>query len=317
LAARDRTEPLVGEAHAKMIVPSEQRGGFALWEGFEGGFLLNDPWLHGTRLPTPTCFPGYQAAVLCERAAEWIASRPDGARPWFAVVSLESPHPPYAASADGFVPPDPVALKLASNVPSAAAAKARTELAGYYAHIAATDRAIGGLLDTLAFDETAVLITSVHGDMHGAHGLFRKGWPHEESVRVPLLVRVPGAYANTPWRGERGELVSLLDIGVWTRAWAAGDPAFVVDAAAQQLSMPSVVNLPLQCDRCWRGVRTRVRKLVVTDEVTPAGRPVTKPWLYFDLENDPSESTNLAADLHRQSEIQALKAMLKLPPAGT
>ena len=39
-----------------------------------------------------------------------------------------------------------------------------------------------------------MIFTSVHGDMHGAHGLFRKGWPYEESIRVPLLVRgLPGA----------------------------------------------------------------------------------------------------------------------------
>ena len=53
LAKRDPAAPLVGEAHAQMIVPPEARGGFEFWEGFESGFLLNDPWLHGTRLPEP------------------------------------------------------------------------------------------------------------------------------------------------------------------------------------------------------------------------------------------------------------------------
>jgi arylsulfatase A-like enzyme len=64
LAQRDPQAPLVGEAHAKMIVPPEARGGFEFWEGFESGFLLNDPWLHGTRLEQPTKFAGYQSDVL-------------------------------------------------------------------------------------------------------------------------------------------------------------------------------------------------------------------------------------------------------------
>ena len=51
LARRDPLSPLVGEAHARIVVPPESRGGFGHWEGFESGFLLNDPWLHGTALP--------------------------------------------------------------------------------------------------------------------------------------------------------------------------------------------------------------------------------------------------------------------------
>ena len=61
LSRRDPQAPLVGEAHARTRVPPEARGGFDFWEGFESGFLLNDPWLHGSRLPEPTQIRGYQA----------------------------------------------------------------------------------------------------------------------------------------------------------------------------------------------------------------------------------------------------------------
>jgi len=115
LAPRDPAAALVGEAHAKMIVPPERRGGFGFWEGFEGGFLLNDPWLHGTRLPAPAQFRGYQSDVLGERVVDWIREHPtsnvprptpkvgttdtenEPRRPFFAIVSLEAPHPPYDA----------------------------------------------------------------------------------------------------------------------------------------------------------------------------------------------------------------------------
>ena len=149
--------------------------------------------MHGTRLPVPVRFDGYQSDVVCGRAAAYLGSL---VGPWFAVVSLEAPHPPYGAPAAGVRGPDPGMLRLRDNVPvdGIAAARARRELSGYYAHIEATDRAIGSLLAGLP-PATRIVVTSVHGDMHGSHGLFRKGWPFEESVRIPLLVREPGAPA--------------------------------------------------------------------------------------------------------------------------
>ncbi len=140
-------------------------------------------------------------------------------------------------------------------------ARTRRELAGYYAHVRATDRAIGRLLGNLCCERdrerTIVVFTSVHGDMHGAHGLFRKGWPHEESVRVPLLVSHP---AETPRRSE--ETVSLLDLPAMTRAWADGR-TWQCPREYAEISMPSAVPFPDQCDRAWRGVPdTRVESRV-------------------------------------------------------
>ncbi len=251
LAERDRTAPLVGEAHARMVVPDTARGGFGFWEGFESGFLLNDPWLHGTRLPEPVQVPGYQSDVLCERAGDWLREQTS---PWFAVVSVEAPHPPYGAPAAG-IERDAAEVVLAENVPPAARERARRDLAGYYAHIEATDRAMGRLVASLP-DDMIVVVTSVHGDMHGAHGLFRKGWPHEESVRVPLVVRgAPGE------RGVSAAPVSLLDLPAMTRAWADRD-AWSCPRDRAPISMPSVVALPDQCDRVWTGWRSAAEKRV-------------------------------------------------------
>ncbi|HWL15540.1 MAG TPA: sulfatase-like hydrolase/transferase [Opitutus sp.] len=306
LAPRDPSAALVGEAHARTLVPPERRGGFAFWEGFESGFLLNDPWLHGTRMPEPNPFRGYQSEVVSERAAAWLH---DQTGPWFAVVSLEPPHPPYAAPAAGVAPCSPDELLLPANVPRGGEieARARRELAGYYAHIEATDRAIGRLIAQL--DAAAegsgraapiVVFTSVHGDMHGAHGLFRKGWPHEESVRVPLLVRARGQKEFAAGVTDQA-LVTLLDVHRWTLAWARGGCRGEGRVAeAQTISMPSVVALPQQCDRPWRAVRTATRKLVVNDDGSP--------WWLFDLERDPLEQKNLVDDPAWRGELSRLAA---------
>jgi len=63
--------------------------------------------------------------------------------------------------------------------------------------------------------------------------------------------------------------------------------------------MPSVVALPHQCDRAWRGVRTGTRKLVLAADGSP--------WLFFDLERDPGELNNLAGEPARAAEIAELR----------
>jgi arylsulfatase A-like enzyme len=295
LAERDRGAPLVGDAHARQIVPEACRGGFEFWEGFESGFLLNDPWLHGTRLPEPAQFRGYQADVIAGRAAEWLNAKPAAAS-WFCVVSLESPHPPYDAPAAGATRRDPASIVLDSNVPRGGEveSRARRELAGYYAHIEATDVAIGRLCDSLS-GETIVVITSVHGDMHGAHGLFRKGWPHEESVRVPLVVRGGALLNSTP-----NTVASVIDLPKMTRCWAGGDAWGFSNVA--RTSMPSVVALPHQCDRAWRGVRTKDWMLAVNADGSP--------WLLFDMRADRGQMRNLAGEPASAPEIERLRALI-------
>jgi len=230
-------------------------------------------------------------------------------------------------------------IVLPSNVPRGGEieARARRELAGYYAHIEATDRAIGRLLADVP-RKTLVVFTSVHGDMHGAHGLFRKGWPHEESVRVPLLVRraeigsrKPEAGSQRPEdgsrkseagnqrredegqrteiRGERSEAaISLVDLPELMRAEIENRKPRMQGQFAR-ISMPSVVRLPDQCDRAWRGVRTPRRKLVLNAESMAGPARATEPWLFFDLENDPLELRNLAREAARTKEIEELRAL--------
>jgi len=315
LAPRDRHAPFVGEVHAKTLVPPERRGGFQFWEGFEGGFLLNDPWLHGTRLAQPTHFKGYQADVLAQRVGAWSqehgATSKDGGKPFFCVVSLEAPHPPYHAPAPHVHEMKPAEIALRANVPLGGPVEkqARDELAGYYAHVEATDRAIGKLLAEVDLKETIVVFTSVHGDMHGSHGLFRKAWPYEESVRVPLLVRRPSfakasegaAATNNQQRITDNAPVSLVDLPHMAVAWAEGREWHCRRDSAL-ISMPAPTEIALQCPEAWRGFRSARHKLILRADGTP--------WCYFDLEKDPLEQCNLAEDPARAAEIAELVKLM-------
>ena len=181
--------------------------------------------------------------------------------------------------------------------------RARHDLAGYYAHLEATDRAVGRLLAEIDLADAVVVFTSVHGDMHGSHGLFRKAWPHEESIRVPLVIRAPTAGGRPPLvtPGPDESPLSLVDLPHLAVAWAEGRPWHCRRDHAV-ISMPEPAAVPHQCDRAWRGFRTVRHKLVLNADGSP--------WLYFDLEADPFEQANLAADPARRREIADLAALV-------
>ncbi|MDQ8185935.1 sulfatase-like hydrolase/transferase [Pelagicoccus sp. SDUM812002] len=265
LFERDPNAPVVGEAHARVVVPEERRGGFGHWEGFESGFLLNDPLLHGSELPKPTHFEGYQSDVLVQRFLRFRENRV-AERPLFAVLSFDAPHPPYAADASGLAAMSPglVRLHRGTSKSEEDRALARRELSGYYAHIEATDRAIGSLIEALGENGGIFAFSSVHGDMHGVDGKFRKGWPDEEAVRVPMLVS--GA-------GEQGEntdlLMSLTDLGPTLLGLACVESELGRDGldlsdclrgsdpgpTQQEISMPSVPPFAKQCPYVWTANR--------------------------------------------------------------
>lgn len=287
LYERDPSAPVVGEEHARIVVPSERRGGFGFWEGFESGFLLNDPLLHGTELASPTRFEGYQSDVLMERFLRFYERRSRGC-PLFSFLSLDAPHPPYAASAAGVEPLEPERVRLlkGTSADESTRAAARSELAGYYAHIEATDRAIGRAIDALRargdWENTIFVFSSAHGDMHGVAGKFRKGWPDECSTRVPLVISWPSRLAP---REDDRLLFSLLDLGPSLIGLAAGGAAVAFRDAAdgldlsaclldealpgpaqQELSMPSVPPFPRQCPYAWLANRNAERTVVFPEE---------------------------------------------------
>ena len=66
--------------------------------------------------------------------------------------------------------------------------------------------------------------------------------------------------------------------------------------------MPSVVELPDQCNRAWDGIRTASRKLVVE----ASGRP----WLLYDLESDPMETRNLVSEPGYEGEVATISRLL-------
>ena len=88
------------------------------------------------------------------------------------------------------------------------------QIRAYRGEVRYVDAQLGHLLDRLTLlglrDETAVIVTSDHGEGLGDHGLLKHGSNlFDELVRVPLLVRGPGIPAGRRLRGN-AQLEDLL-----------------------------------------------------------------------------------------------------------
>jgi arylsulfatase A-like enzyme len=204
----DRVDPAVGSTYAWSLVHDVQ----AVLADKLGILKANGQ---------PHWFQDFQrpASEVLSAALEWIGE--DDPRPWFCMVNLYDVHWPYVPSAesrerwvrpyagpmDGYLfrsnayPP--------GHVPTAEDGRHVGEL--YDAEMWQLDAEVDRFLAALELERTntAVVLTSDHGEAFGEGGRFEHDDILEPQVRVPLLVRLPGA---VPHRGRRSLRASGIDI---------------------------------------------------------------------------------------------------------
>jgi choline-sulfatase len=137
-------------------------------------------------------------------------------QPLLLKVSLVQPHYPYSASEEKFSYylnrvklysnqqlSDHPFLKRRAVVPGVDASEReiRRCIAAYYAMVETVDDHFGEVLRALEnagqnLDEWIVVYTSDHGEMMGEHSVWEKQKFYEGSVKVPLFIRYPEAFAG-------------------------------------------------------------------------------------------------------------------------
>lgn len=157
----------------------------------------------------------YLTDRITDNAIEYLQSfRTD--KPFYLGVHFTAPHTPwgkdqhpgqiwdlYEGVTFDSLPKAPIHKNQMRNAFIGDTSQKRRELIrGYFTAVTAMDRAIGRILDTLKQlqleDDTIVIFTSDNGMNVGQHGVWGKGngtYPqnfYEESIRVPLILRVPG-----------------------------------------------------------------------------------------------------------------------------
>jgi arylsulfatase A-like enzyme/Tfp pilus assembly protein PilF len=121
------------------------------------------------------------ADQVVDIALQWLQQ--DSSKPFFAWVHLYDPHTPYQ-------PPEPFRSRFQSGGLSSL----------YDGEIAFADSQVGRLLEFVdrqgLKDNTIVVIVGDHGEGLGSHGEDEHGFfIYDYAVRVPLLMRLPGARA--------------------------------------------------------------------------------------------------------------------------
>ncbi len=255
-----------------------------------------------------------KTAVVTNVGLDFIEEKSKETAPWLLFVSWILPHSPYKAP-KGYVEHFKD-ITIPPNVPAGAAtAHAKKCLPDYYGMIESLDDEFGRLLDALekagVAEDTIVVYSSDHGDLIGAHGLTVKRWPYDESIRIPFLIRYPGAIPpetviaspfGTPdvyptLAGLAGVAsANGLDGMDFSRLLKGEDSEPPRDYVYLEMAY-AYVPWP-----GWRGFRTRRYMYARTKE---------KPWLLFDLPNDPWEMNNLVEDPAKRALVEEMDERLE------
>ena len=148
-----------------------------------------------------------------EKASELIRQHKD--EPFFLAVGFVRPHVPFVAPKKYFEPypyqqmvlppqvendwddfPERAINYVTSVNAQMSEEQEKKAIAGYYASVTYMDAQVGKVLQTLKEEgleeNTIVIFASDHGFLLGEHRFWMKVSLLEESVRVPLIIKVPG-----------------------------------------------------------------------------------------------------------------------------
>lgn len=187
----------------------------------------------------------------------------------------------------------------------------------YYRLLSGMDVTCGRVLDELekqgVLDNTLVIFTADNGYFHGEHGLADKWYPHEESIRVPLIIRDPRAPKD-----KKGTTHDAMTLNV--------DLAPTILQAAG-IAVPDVMQ---GCDIAplylaekkpeWRSEYFYEHPNVGKTDFIPASEALVRTdWKYmfwpehnyeqlFDLTKDPREENDLAKDPAHAAKLAEMRA---------
>jgi choline-sulfatase len=164
------------------------------------------------------------------------------------------------------------------------------------------------LEDTGLLDNTVIIITADHGGMLGERGLWGILNFYEWASRVPLIVHAPAHLAPRRVDG----VVSLVDLLPTVLELAGGDPANDIVHPIDGVSLA-----PLMAGETEATPRTVLAEFCAEQAETPClmiRRGAHKyvfcaddPPLLFDLDQDPDELDNLAADPNCEKTLDDFK----------
>jgi len=263
--------------------------------------------------PSPLGLDNYYDVYVGRQAATYLRSY-QSAKPWFCWVGFPGPHEPwdapepYASMYDPDRAPDPIPYraeewrrdsrpigwldrKLRKRAGQVSASLARRLRANYAGGVTLIDDLAGELIDVVEkrgeLDRTVIVFSSDHGEMNGDFGLVGKSNMLDSAVRIPMIIRAPGAQFS---QGICHQRVEIMDLGP-TLAELAG--AALPHRQFGRSLVPVLKNpeSPHREDTLTE-LRREAMLLSPSWKVTVNSRG--NPYLLFDRRRDPQERQNLA-----------------------
>ncbi|MCY4466647.1 MAG: sulfatase-like hydrolase/transferase [Chloroflexi bacterium] len=284
--------------------------------------------------------PGFSTTAFADEMIGFLDAQASEAQPFFAYISLTSPHDPRTPPApyDSMYDPADIALpanfmpehpfdigvrdirdELLAGYPRGEN-EIRQHIADYYGMISHQDMEIGRILAALSAnglsENTIVVYTADHGLGVGQHGLMGKQNLYDHSMRIPLIMRGPGIAAGARCDARlylHDVYPTLLErAGVAVPASCAGQSINALldgsrDAhrdvlfSAYQGVFGHPSGAPYQ-----RSIKDQRHKLILT-MVDGA-----ETWQLFDLDADPWETDDLVDSADYADIVADLKARLRL-----
>lgn len=292
-------------------------------------------------------------AFLGESASNFIKQHQH--EPWMLYVNFLEPHMPYFGPRDDQY--DPAEMSLPENFDSPptdqhplksrmlheyyhtkghSGLKVQTKdqwlrmIANYWGLCSLVDTHVGRILqalrDTGQWDNTIIVFTSDHGDMMGSHQLLAKTVMYEESVRVPLLIKMAGQKECRHVKGPVSLIdlmPTLLDLTSAQNSLQSELPGqSLVPLMTQENSKTTRDVFIVQQGRNWGGKTHHLQSGLSQEEMedaiqSPVRTIVTSDgWKFccsargehefYDLQADPYEKNNLAFDPAQKQRIKTL-----------
>ncbi len=275
---------------------------------------------------------------IADLAVDWLGQRaatPDS-KPWSLFLGFVAPHMPLVVPqryldlyplesiplpklmpSDGFAR-HPWVERLARHWDHDATlgtdARRRLAIACYFGLITYLDEQVGRVVDALhrlgLADSTRVIYSTDHGDNLGARGLWNKCVMYRESTAVPMIVAGPdvtaGRVCNT--------MVNLIDV------YPTIIESMGLDVAHDERDLPGeslleIASVPDDDERIgfseYHAVGATSGTFMLTRGRWKFHYYVGFPPELFDIESDPEEMRNLAADPAFGKVVEDLEAALR------
>jgi arylsulfatase A-like enzyme len=276
---------------------------------------------YATAAPFPLPLEEYVDYWTAQNTIDFLERDHD--RPFFVWCGFCGPHPPCDPPApyDAMYPEDEVGLPpnygvLEDGSPRETSpqqdAVARRFCAYYWGLVTLIDDQLGRILDAMErrglLDSTLIIFTSDHGEMMFEFGRTGKSRFYEPVIRMPLILVPPGGLSE----GHQPDgLVETFDIAPTVLDYCGADVPAEMSAASLRLLVEG---------------RGRGKEMVLS-EFTDAGRQTqttcvrTECYKYwhesprgdeclFDLESDPLERHNVAADPECRAEVDRHRLLM-------